>query len=91
MLGLMRHGSAADAPYGRLAALKDFFRDTPEGSPLSMGDVRRSPTYLDLWNPRVRVGDPAPDFELPRPEGGTVRLSDFRHVSPVALIFGSYT
>ena len=39
------------------------------------------------------VGDPAPDFELPRLDdrSQTVRLSDFKGKRPVALIFGSYT
>ncbi len=39
------------------------------------------------------VGDPAPNFELPRLGDAeqTVRLSDFRGKRPVALIFGSYT
>jgi hypothetical protein len=38
------------------------------------------------------VGEEAPDFELPRlGDGGSVRLSSFRGVKPVALIFGSYT
>ena len=38
------------------------------------------------------VGDEAPEFELPRLGGGEpVRLSRFRGVQPVALIFGSFT
>ncbi len=39
-----------------------------------------------------KVGDEAPDFELPvlHRDGATVRLSDLRS-KPVALIFGSYT
>ena len=39
-----------------------------------------------------RVGDEAPDFELPvlDGKGATVRLSELRG-RPVALIFGSYT
>ena len=38
------------------------------------------------------VGEAAPDFDLPRLGGGPpVRLSRFRGVRPVALIFGSYT
>jgi hypothetical protein len=49
-----------------------------------------------LWNVARAGGlDPgamAPDFALPRVEGGeTVRLSDFRGGRPVVLIFGSYT
>lgn len=39
-----------------------------------------------------RVGDPAPDFELPELDGKTaVRLSDYRGKKPVALVFGSHT
>ncbi|MFT7677080.1 MAG: hypothetical protein ACI8QC_001057 [Planctomycetota bacterium] len=38
------------------------------------------------------AGHMAPDFELsPLGGGELVRLSDFREISPVALIFGSYT
>ena len=37
------------------------------------------------------VGDPAPDFCLPRQDGGyDVRLSALRG-QPVVLVFGSYT
>ena len=40
----------------------------------------------------LKVGDPAPDFELPLLGGeGKVRLSAFKGDRPVALIFGSYT
>jgi hypothetical protein len=52
--------------------------------------------FESLWNRTragsLQVGDPAPDFELPRHDGtGRVRLSDFRDNRPVVLIFGSYT
>ena len=40
----------------------------------------------------LKVGDPAPDFELKRLDGkGKVKLSRFRDKRPVVLIFGSYT
>ncbi len=43
----------------------------------------------------VQVGDPAPDFDLPRltgPDlGQRVRVSEHFGKRPVALIFGSYT
>ena len=38
------------------------------------------------------AGKRAPDFTLaPLAGGEPVSLSDFRHLQPVALIFGSYT
>lgn len=47
---------------------------------------------LDREARAPRAGEQAPDFELPRLDGtGTVRLSSFRGVRPVALIFGSFT
>jgi hypothetical protein len=93
MLGQLRRGSAADAPLGLLPALKEFVRGTPTDSKLTLKDVTRSPAYRDLSSAKVRPGDPAPDFDLPRLDrpGETVRLSTFHGVSPVALIFGSYT
>ena len=39
-----------------------------------------------------KVGDLAPDFELRDVHGEKpVRLSEFRSVKPVALVFGSFT
>jgi hypothetical protein len=100
MLGQLRRGSAVDAPLGVLPALKEFLRGTPGDSPLTLKDVVQSEMYRDLARPKVRTGDLAPDFELARLDlgdgterqtGETVRLSAYRQVSPVALIFGSYT
>jgi len=39
----------------------------------------------------LRVGLPAPDFELPLLDRGTVRLSDLWAERPVFLVFGSCT
>jgi hypothetical protein len=39
----------------------------------------------------ARVGDEAPDFLLPTPEGQHVRLSEFRGQKHVLLEFGSIT
>ena len=40
----------------------------------------------------LKVGDPAPDFNLPTADGrAQVQLSSFRRQKPVVLIFGSYT
>ena len=47
---------------------------------------------LDRETRAPDVGDQAPDFELPRLDAdGRVRLSSFRGVKPVSLIFGSFT
>src|SRR5579884_2355799 len=100
MLGQLRRGSAADAPLGPLSALKEFIRGTPADSPLTLRDVVQSEIHRDLARPKVRTGELAPDFELARLDladgterqtGETVQLSAYRRVSPVALIFGSYT
>ena len=66
---------------------------TPDDSPLRLADILASPEFGDLITPKVAVGDPAIDFELPRLDraGSTVRLSDFAGHQRVALIFGSYT
>ena len=52
--------------------------------------------FETLWMParagHLKVGDPAPDFELPTLDHSrTVRLSSEYRSKPVALIFGSYT
>jgi hypothetical protein len=100
MLGQLRRGSAADAPLRLVSALKELVRGTPGDSPLTLKDVTSSSIYRDLASPKVRPGDAAPDFELARLDmaagterrtGETVRMSAFCQVSPVALIFGSYT
>ena len=66
---------------------------TPADSPLTMEDALSSPAYRDLSTPKLRPGDPAFDFQLPRLDapGEIVRLSDLAGVRPVALVFGSYT
>jgi hypothetical protein len=101
-LGQLRRGSAADSPLGVISALRELAQ-TPRGapdSPLTVNDVTASPAYRDLATPNVRPGDPAPDFALNRLDlsagterrtGQTVRLSAFTQLSPVGLIFGSYT
>jgi hypothetical protein len=38
----------------------------------------------------LQPGDPAPDFELPSADGGSLRLSDL-HGKPILLHFGSPT
>src|SRR3954452_20204402 len=86
-----RRGSAVDRPTSTLRALLTLTR-TPADSPLTLRTLTQRDDYRDLHTPKLRVGDPAFDFELPRPDGGdAVRLSRFRGVQPVALIFGSYT
>ena len=42
-------------------------------------------------DPPIRVGQPAPDFDLPLVGGGNARLSDLTKRGHVALIFGCFT
>jgi len=47
--------------------------------------------YAARWG-NLRVGDPAPDFNLPAADRqSSVSLVSFRGQRPVVLIFGSYT
>ncbi len=61
----------------------------------SLPDERRSELMRFIFDRETRapaVGEEAPDFELPQLGNvGSVRLSSFRGVKPVALVFGSYT
>ena len=96
----LKRGSPIDAPTSIFGTLRELVADTPADSPLTMRQLLRRDDYRDLRSAKVAPGEPAPDFELPRhdagggsvePTGETVRLSRFRGVTPVALIFGSYT
>jgi hypothetical protein len=77
-----------------------FSPATPPDSPLTLQDVMASSLYRNLSTPKLREGDPAFPFTLPRldlcdgvprPTGETVSLAEFRGRKPVALVFGSYT
>jgi len=99
MLAMMRavsRGSAVDAPWSVPGMLVTMLRHgrrlAPADSPLGLPDINASPIYRDLSTPKLAQGDDAVDFELPRLDGGgTIRLSTFKGVKPVALVFGSYT
>jgi peroxiredoxin len=45
----------------------------------------------DFFKNVLRVGDEAPDFELPSTDGRRVRLSAFRSFKHIVLVFGSIT
>jgi hypothetical protein len=100
MARAMTHGSAIDAPKSLLGVIREMPTDTPRDSPLTMKQLLRRDDYRELMTPKVAPGEPAFDFELPCHDfssgvgittGTTMRLSAFRGVEPVALIFGSYT
>lgn len=56
------------------------------------GEVNTPPARGERLPDRLKVGDMAPDFSLPRVKGaGEVKLSSFRGKRPVVLIFASYT
>jgi hypothetical protein len=100
MARALGRGSPIDAPKSVLGMVRELAADTPADSPLTMKELIRRADYRELMTPKVAPGQPAFDFELPMHDfsdgggvatGATVRLSRFRGVQPVALIFGSYT
>ena len=97
LLGYMRvvgRGSPVDPPWSVLGQVVSVARkgNAAPGSPLTLADVMASSDYRDLMTAKVAEGDVAPDFELPRTDGGgTVSLSSLRERGPVALVFGSFT
>jgi hypothetical protein len=94
-------GSAIDGPISLVGMVRELVSmDTPDDSPLTLKTLVSREDYKDLVMPKLAVGDMAFDFQLPRHDfsdgtavatGATVRLSEFRSLQPVALIFGSYT
>ena len=97
----IKRGSAIEAPISLVSVIREFASgDTPGDSPLTLKTLMSREDYRDLSTPKLSAGDVAFDFELPRYDfsegtavatGATVRLSSFRSLKPVALIFGSYT
>jgi hypothetical protein len=97
----IKRGSVIDEPISLVSVIREFASgDTPEDSPLTLKTLLSREDYRDLSTAKVAVGDVAFDFELPRYDfsegtavatGASVRLSEFRSLKPVALIFGSYT
>lgn len=97
----IKRGSAVDEPISLVSVIREFVSgDTPDDSPLTLKSLMKREDYRDLSTAKVALGDLAFDFELPRYDfsdgtavasGTTVRLSEFRSLKPVALIFGSYT
>lgn len=61
-------------------------------APLVWGALPAKDMWLHARRGTLRVGDPAPDFTLPRRDRTEdVTLSKYQHVRPVVLVFGSYT
>ncbi len=78
----------------------DWRSITPDDSPKTPMDTMNDPAMRDLATPKLSVGDPAFNIELPaydfshgseRRTGETFHLSVIARDRPVALIFGSYT
>jgi hypothetical protein len=89
-------GSPVDPPWSvpgmMVSQLRHGRRLAPKDSPLGLQDVMGRADYRDLMTPEVGVGDLAPDFVLPRVDGGeAVQLASFCAGREVALVFGSYT
>jgi hypothetical protein len=65
--------------------------ETP-GGPLFEYVLPLEPIFKSARAGKLRVGDPAPTFNLKLVHGEErVQLDSFRGVKPVVLIFGSYT
>jgi hypothetical protein len=73
---------------------------TPDDSPRTPDDILNDPEVRDLATPKLAVGDPAYDFDLPihdfsdgteRTTGERFHLRERAASRPVALVFGSYT
>jgi hypothetical protein len=78
----------------------DWRQMTPGDSPKGLPDVMADPLITGLRTPKIAVGDPTYDFELPvydftsgtkAATGQIMHLADIARTNPVALIFGSYT
>ena len=97
LLGYMRvvgRGSPVDPPWSVAGQVVNAVRkgNVAPGSPLTLEDVMSSPDYRDLMTAKVAPGDVAPDFTLPRIDGGgSVHLGSLVEDGPVVLVFGSYT
>jgi len=97
----IKRGSAIERPISLAGVVREFLSgDTPTDSPLTLKTLTSRDDYRDLSTAKLAKGDPAFDFELPQHDfsdgnavatGATIRLSEFRSVQPVALIFGTYT
>jgi hypothetical protein len=74
----------AALPSSRKEPLKDYNLEHFRTKHL-LKDGQRT---IQRWG--IHPGELAPDFELPRSDGGTLRLSDLRG-QPVLLHFGSVT
>ena len=89
------------ATYGAFLAVMFFVMCQPPvwfGRVMRYFPMRAMPLvpFPPMWNVArrglLRVGDQAPDFELPiLDRTRQVRLSAFRGDRPVVLVFGSYT
>jgi hypothetical protein len=99
IIGYMRtvaRGSPVDRPWSVPGMIGSKLRhgrgNAPKDSPLTLQDVIGSADYRELMTPTVAEGDVAPEFDLPRLDGGgTIRLASLLGEQPVVLIFGSYT
>jgi hypothetical protein len=87
--------------YGLLSvAAFEAMRQTPERFSRVMMHVPDAafvvlpfkPLWFKARAGHLRVGEPAPGFDLTTPDRkGMVRLASYRGSEPVVLVFGSYT
>lgn len=61
-------------------------------TPRRQGEVNAPPAQGERYPDKLKVGDTAPDFTLPRADGaGEITLSEYQEGKPVVLVFGSLT
>jgi len=77
----------------QLAELDKMFNKLDKNSDQTISKTELNTTSSVRPIGRARLGETAPDFDLPlvKDSTKTVRLSTFKGKKPVALIFGSYT
>jgi hypothetical protein len=86
-------GAAAAALYAAMRQPPETFGRIMSHVPgVAMIALPFKPLWMSARSGHLQVGDPAPDFALPRLKGDrTVTLSNESRQKPVVLVFGSYT
>lgn len=90
---LLLYGAATAGLYSAMRQPPETFGAIMSKVPMiSMMILPFEPLWMSAREGHLKVGDAAPDFELPTLNGaGKVKLSQSYRERPVVLVFGSYT